>query len=320
MNERVKVAMKNLITVMSVLSVVFWIIVLCANGMSSQNSIAWQVCELTGFSLWAALFAYGISRFFKSKNAPYGLICFATLFSLIAGIKTLSTSQEAIETEFENTKLALLDMLEKDPLRVSVDSSEKKYSTDEYGDMADVLRIIDKLVTSRVDDMQKYNLKLEESGLEQLFDPTSLCDQLKRAELIEKLNILLAEISILDLNLKKYMLNLDNEIAELPREELRIRCKASMERGNAQSNPLWESYVSIEKEFMQTAIELIEFMNAKEGLFWEEDSILCFEEETDVDLFNNHVEKIMRLAEQEEAVTCKMKDLQERAIEKCRMF
>lgn len=232
------------------------------------------------------------------KRAQVGFVQTLAIALILMGIyKVTDTAVKTMETQREQVQAA--EFLRAG--RALLIGAPPSVNEDALGDLAPTYRAIEEFARGIRAEQFEFQKAVAESSITDMLTPENMSDPGSISRSRERLSSLNSQIDRTQSNMLRLIGKLDSEFASA---KVSDRMKHLMKKGfkdsmDASAERMGEFY-RIERHFVAAADELLGFLQTRQGKYWESNGQLMFESQDDLAVFNSHVERITRLANEEQ--------------------
>ncbi len=277
--------------------------------------------ETVGKSLIYALLGFFVAtslrKRWKRKKLEFGILFFAVSFSLCAIYDVIKIN--GYFCRLNNSKQELVRLM-RDTSNSSQSKSSNNYTTEQYGDFAELLLIIKQTFESSEKMASEINIALEDC--QDILTPTYLSEY---ENIIQAKDRIANLVEILNQCEKKYheeLASMESKIhkAFLGNEDLKKGVLKGFEEGKQTSSKLHDEYIQIEKKSAQRINDILNFLSARSGTFYEADGAFFFKGDEDVIQYNDLVQKLVEQFKEEEIIIQKLEAHQQSTLQRMENF
>lgn len=261
--------------------------------------------------------ANSLRKRLKRKSSEFWILCFAISFSLCASHDLIKTNK--LSTQLSNSRQELSRLardLDKRPLPESVN----EYSTEQFGIFSPLFPLIRH--SFEFSEQVAAEINAACANLENVLIPANLCEY---ENIIQAKDLVASFTAKLNSYEKKYdeeFTFMQSKIKEAFFENANLKKQAliGFEKGKKKSNKLMKKFFYIEKESVKRIDNILNFLSTKLGNFWESDGTFIFENDDDVDMFNQLAQSLAELIQKEDVIFKKLEMHRQSVLQKMANF
>jgi len=277
---------------------------------STSEGLSYKVGEILGTSFGLFVFLCLPLQKFRKKYPLFPLIFFF--------ITIYQCGKMHVEyLHLKNAKKEMVELFSNENIVNSCEEIADNYSKGEYGEFAPLLNGMRYVFKDRNKEWTDYNQLIENLRFNEVLKAKFLCDELQRSISRDKIRLLNQKVDELDENyienikkLKEYL-----RFAEFSEEKYRRSVLKGLDEGLSKTAPMWNEFCEVERSFFMEIEALLDFMDDIGGVYSESNGLIIFEHEYDLSIYNQHIDNIMKIANQEEDILRKINEYQNKVME-----
>jgi hypothetical protein len=238
----------------------------------------------------------------RGKRLEFWILCFTISFSICATYDSIKTNKQVCQ--LNNFKQELARLAEDISYTTSTTKSKNEYSVEEYGDFSKLLPIIKNLLESEymTSEINEINEAIANLGV--MLTPANFCEQEKIFEAKNLLSIFADKLNLYKRRYAEEVKLKESEIKEAfsGNENLKKEALKGFEKGKNTSNKFMNEYFNLERQCVEQVNNILNFVSAKFGTFWNSDGTLIFEKDEDRVKFDQLVQGLLELGQKEDVL------------------
>lgn len=255
---------------------------------------AGKIGYLLGFYFWVPVLVYFVWKGTFKRRRGLGALLFSLAFLGIAFYQAHGMFREEEEAK------QLLSKVQHMMLKLMNGELIERADLFNAGQYSSMLLVTHDFLSGAFSDFQTLNTAIENSGLETILSPQTLDDppQLNAAL------ITLQDLSpLVDRTAHQIAARYDEfphqiDAADIP-DSVKAEFRTGAEGGIKRGKELFTEFFNIQKNFLKTAVEMLQFMQTRQGRFKEQGGVLIFDSQADLETYNQYLQLIQAWALQE---------------------
>ncbi|OGN64050.1 MAG: hypothetical protein A3E80_03385 [Chlamydiae bacterium RIFCSPHIGHO2_12_FULL_49_9] len=299
-----EVIKKHWISIFSVLALGSFGVILYRACSGYYDCPSDGVAQIVGGSLGYAFLGFfvlnSLRKRFKKGKLEFWLLCCSVSFSLCTIYESVNLKKQKEILSKSKHEIAQIgqDLFG----GTCVQEPCKNYSTDEYGDFAPILRLLQQTIA--FSEEVSSELDHEIAGLENMLLPDKLSDYDHLVQSKEKLERFINKLNDSENKLNSGMSQVEMQInsAHFDKDTYKEAALKGFCEGRARSQGLIDEYYNVERSFASKAIRLIDFLSEFYGYYSVSAGKLIFQDEISAERYNQLFQEVIDLVQEEEAV------------------
>jgi hypothetical protein len=251
-----------------------------------------RIAYLVGYYFWVPIVVYFVWRSALKKRKGLGLLLFGVAFLAVSLYQSVTILHEV--DDGKRFKSTLREMMLKFQQGAVLDDTQITNSGRYSPALVAVNDDYAKILSAR----HAFESALEAAKLETLLTPDALANPLLTDHSIATINSLRNAVDEADQSISKELDAIPHSAEALP-DALRADFATGAERGTQNSKASISQFFQIERDFLNKAVELLDFANSRRGSFSLQKNRLLFGSQADLDRYNDYVSQIQDLARKE---------------------